>query len=215
MRTKRLLKKLNNIINLFITLLIALAISSLFTGCSTIPNKDFSTKNISWQEQQKNNINLSNWHIVGKIGFTDGKDGGSASIDWIQEKDNFKITLYGPFKVGTSYITKRNGVINLSTSEGIKQTATSPEEVILQQFGWTIPIDGLIYWAKGIPKKNIPIKLIQLSKEKRLDKLSQQGWNIEYYNYKNFGKFILPTKINLQYKNIKIKLIFKNWDIRH
>jgi len=183
----------------------------LIVGCSSLPHAPTTTPVISWKQQQKNIKHFKTWHVKGKIGFTDGHHGGSASLDWQQQKENFILTLYGPFKIENILITGKPGNVSLATSNGIKLTANTPEEIIQQQLGWTVPVAGLMYWAKGIPIEGVPIEIIQLSKGNRLMELQQQGWNIEYNEYKTFGQLILPSKITLRYKTIKIKLIFKNW----
>ncbi len=185
-------------------------VNILLISCSYIPTASLP-KATSWDQHQKSINNLTVWHAIGKIGFTNGNQGGSASLDWQQKKNNFTLNLYGPFKTENIRITGKPGVIYLSTSDGIQQTANTPEEVIEKQLGWNVPVTGLIYWSKGIPIPGEPSDLIQLSKENRLTRLVQHGWNIEYHEYKAFDQFILPTKITLQYEKIKIKLIFKSW----
>lgn len=178
------------------------------TGCATRP---IISKHLTWQQQQQNNKKRANWHARGKIGFSNGKQGGNASFDWQQRGEQFNIKLMGPFRIDTIHIYGRPGAVQLATSEGVNQTAATPEAIIKQQLGWTVPVAGLVHWAKGIPIPMAPIEAIQLSDENRLITLKQQGWTIKYSDYQPFEQFILPTKMTLQYENIKIKLIFKNW----
>ena len=183
----------------------------IIVGCVSVQIPNALTKITTWQQHQQIIKHLTTWHIVGKIGFANKHQGGNATLDWHQAKTNFAITLHGPFKIETVHITGKPGTVLLATSAGTNLTATTPEAIIQQQLGWTVPITGLIYWARGIPIDNAPIDFIQVPEDNRLTKLKQQGWEIEYNEYQNFNQYVLPTKITLHYDTIKIKLIFKNW----
>jgi outer membrane lipoprotein LolB len=198
---------MNNFTKIVVKILSLSLLNVLLIGCATAP----ITKNLTWKQQQQSINSLNTWHAIGKIGFTNGKQGGTATLDWQQNGEHFNLMLQGPFKIDTMYITGHPGNVHLATSEGVKQTATAPEAIIQKQLGWTIPVSGLVHWARGVPIQGVPIEFIQLSKENRVIKLKQQGWTIDYYDYKQFEQFILPTKITLQYGKIKIKLIFRNW----
>lgn len=182
----------------------------LLVGCATLQSTALPQA-ISWQQHQINISKLTSWHITGKIGVINGNKGGSANVEWKQYRNNFAITLYGPFRSEQIQIIGKQGEVKLLTSTGSTQTAVTPEKIIKQQLGWNVPVTGLMYWSKGIPMPGVPIELIKFSKEQRLTKLVQQGWTIEYQEYKSFNKFTLPTKFSLQYEKIKIKLIFKSW----
>lgn len=179
----------------------------LLTGCASVP----ITNSLSWQQQQQNIQQLTIWHAHGKIGCINGNQGGTANIDWQQQGNNYSLILSGPMQVKTIYIKGKPGKVQLTTANNLPQLATNPETLIQQQLGWNIPVTGLIYWARGLPVPNTAIEEIKLNKQHRLSKLQQQGWVISYDNYKDFKTFALPTKISLQYQQIKIKLIFKNW----
>lgn len=188
-----------------------LLITFLLVGCSSIHTPKLKPA-ASWQQHQKNISSLTAWHAMGKIGCTNGHKGGSANLDWQQSQTHFDINLYGPFRTENIRLTgQQPGAVQLTTAAGINQTAKTPAAIIEQQLGWPVPVAGLMYWSRGIPMPNVPVTRIQLSTDNRLMKLTQQGWTIEYSDYQAFSKFILPTKITLKYKDIKIKLIFKNW----
>ena len=156
---------------------------------------------------------LTSWSARGKIGVTDAKKGGNASFNWHQQANSYKINLYGPLNADSAEIIGKPNSVHVTTSKGEKFTAKTPEEIMQNQLECIVPISGIIYWIKGIPMPNKPIEAIQISSDNKLTNLKQMGWDIEFCDYKNFNEFTLPTKILLQYKQIKVKLILKEFDI--
>ena len=184
----------------------------LLVGCASLQNNfELQHHQRSWDQHKQYMQSFNSWDIVGKIAFSDANEGGNANLTWQQQQTSFAISLYGPFRTETIDISGRPGQVTLTNGKGVAYQASSAEEIIQRQLGWTIPVSGLMYWAKGIPIPGMPIDKIKLTSENRLATLQQQGWKIEYLEYKAFARYVLPTKIILSYQNIKIKLIFKNW----
>lgn len=187
-------------------------INLLLTGCASLrDNFALQHQSLSWQQHQQQTLAFNAWHIVGKIGVSDGEQGGSANLTWQQQQASFDISLSGPFGTETIYISGSPGNVEFTSAKGVRHTASSAEAIIKQELGWTVPVSGLVYWSRGLPIPGIPTDKIQFTKENRLANLQQQGWSIEYLEYKAFAERVLPAKISLTNQNIKVKLIFRSW----
>lgn len=154
---------------------------------------------------------IKDFEIHGKVAYKHKKEGGNANIYWFQQGNQYYVRLSGA--IGTQSVTIKGhpNSITLRRSNGYKVTAKSPEALLYQELKWHIPVTGLQHWIRGLPSPgNKPTNQVY-DEEHRLKSLHQQGWNIEYLNYKSVNGIDLPSKIQLSNGPFKIKFIIKKW----
>ena len=93
-------------------------------------------------------------------------------------------------------------------------TAASPEDLILQQLGYELPVSFLEYWIKGIPAPNTPADLT-FNELNQLTHLSQFGWSVSYTDPRQYGAISLPRRVELtrSQNDIRLRFIGLNWDL--
>jgi outer membrane lipoprotein LolB len=79
--------------------------------------------------------------------------------------------------------------------------------------GWTMPVEGMRYWAIGLPAPDSKPERQQLDDQGRLLELSQSGWTIEYRRYQPVGEVELPDKIFMQNHKLNVKLVVERWQL--
>lgn len=196
------------------SLTICLALS-LLTGCATViraPDELHSATDLKVRNQ--NLTILQDFEVIGKIGFSDGKRGGSASVVWQQDpQNNYQIRLYGPLGSGAVQIKGQAHHVSLTRTDGTITTAKSPEALVDQELGWFIPVSGLRYWLRGLPAPGTALTKMLLDANNRLWQINQQGWTIVYESYQSKDNRDIPYKLSLRNGNIKLKFIFDRWII--
>lgn len=155
-----------------------------------------------------------NFETVGKIGFSDGKKGGHAAIQWIQKGHNYQLRLYGPLGSNAIQIVGDPYRVLVIDEKGQTIQAKNPEAFIQEQFGWIIPVSGLIYWIRGLPAPGTPPSLVQVDDAQRIRQIKQQGWTISYQTYQSVHGIQVPYKLNLSRGNMKLKFIFRRWQFK-
>ncbi len=190
-------------------MLALLAASILVSGCSTIAPNSTPT-NVSWQNRSHNLANLQNWTLEGKIGVQTARDSGSANIDWTQRGQHFAISLTGPLGSNGMTLNGQPGAVSMTTSDGKHASASSPEQLLKQQWGWNLPVSNLKYWVLGLPVPGIPAST-QFDAYHRLASLSQQGWQVDYLGYTNAGGLELPNRISITSAAVRAKLVVYDW----
>jgi outer membrane lipoprotein LolB len=164
--------------------------------------------------RNQNLSSLQNFEAVGKIGFSDGTQGGNASIIWKQDRDNYQIRLYGPLGTGAVQIKGQGGHISLTRHDGKIITANTPEALVESELGWVIPVSGLRYWLKGLPAPGTaPTETLFDVSHGRLWQIKQHGWTIQYQAYKSLDGVDVPYKLLLQNGDIRLKFIFDRWKL--
>jgi len=189
-----------------------LSIGWLVTGCSTVihPPQDLNTyKNLKVRKQS---TELSNFEAFGKVGFSDGKKGGSATLEWIQQNQNFQVRLYGPLGNGAVQIYGQPGHVIL-TQSGKNAVAKNPEALVQAQLGLTIPVSGLQFWLRGMPVPGTLVKHLEMDAQQHIWEMQQQGWLISYQVYQFKNGMAFPLKLTLKNGPIRLKFIFQRWKV--
>jgi outer membrane lipoprotein LolB len=193
-------------------LLSTLLLCILLSGCAQKPRKaELPQVGSTSQQLQQKPSTLTQWQAEGRMAASHGQKGGNASFVWQQRGDTYSIKLFGPFGSGAIYITGNGKFVELKESNGKKTTAQSPEMLLQKVVGWQVPITGLTYWLRGLPTPLVPPAKQSQDNQGRLRYLTQQGWNIEYENYQADTLVPLPSKMQLQNGNTKIKIIITSW----
>lgn len=151
---------------------------------------------------------LEHWQAEGRIATKQGSKGHNASFVWTQRGETYRIKLYGPFGSGSAYISGHPQAVELKEANGKITRARSPEELLQKVAHLNMPISGLRYWLTGNACPNKPVSSQLLNAKGQLNYLVQQGWKIQYENYNGAN---LPSKLQLQNGDIKVKMIVTHW----
>ena len=211
---KTMLSLKTNIKNRF-SLLIIILISFLISACATNSDIDVPQDMPAFNQQQiqPKLMNISSWKISGVIGIKYNDKADSANYIWQQKGADFYIKIYGPLGVGAVEINGDNNSVVLTDSDGKKTTSDNVENLLNQKLGWSVPVNGLVYWVKGITQPNTQ-KQTKYDQQNLLENLQQDGWDIDYKNYKLVdGKYPLPSKVFMTRDDITIKVIIKSWEL--
>ena len=167
----------------------------------------------SWQSHKQQITPIDAWQINGKIGIRSEKESGSAVVFWLQRQDYFDIRLSGPLGQGSTRLIGRQGAVSLEIANRGTFQATSAEELMQQQLGWSLPVEHLLWWVRGLPAPYSKSKL-QLDSNSLLAKLEQDQWQVEYLSYRTENNLQLPERIKLSGAGLNITLVIKEWQAR-
>lgn len=162
-----------------------------------------------WQEQLNEVEEFSSWSLIGKVGLRTPEDSTSANLDWRQTPYQYRLLVTGPMGAGRSTLEGRAGRVSLTTSEG-RFEADSPEALMEQELGWSLPVSSLSDWVRGLPAEGEPHE----SSEDSLGfpaTLSQAGWEIEYRSWQNVDGVWLPQKLVMNYDDLRATLVVNQW----
>lgn len=191
----------------------ALCMAAL-AGCAT-PGTTTSPQSTErsdgqWQEQLEEVKGFTSWNLIGKVGLRTPQDSTSANLDWRQTPWQYRLLVTGPIGAGRSTLEGREGRVSLTNSEG-RFEADSPEELMEQQLGWSLPVSNLTDWVRGLPAEGQPHE----STEDSLgfpDTLSQDGWEIDYRSWHNVDGVWLPNRLVMTYDDLRATLVVNQWE---
>lgn len=184
---------------------------ALITSCSTVaPPSKPAPQPVQTRKLALNQIH--SWSIQGKIAARTSHDAGSATVNWLQQNKRFDITLSGPLGSNTIKLNGKPGHVTLTDSAGKKISATSPEDLLAQIWGFRVPVSNLNYWVRGLPAPGLSAQK-QYDSYGRLSYLTQQSWRVQYLGYTDVNQTELPSRITITSPELTVKLIIYSWRI--
>lgn len=152
------------------------------------------------------------WQADGRFAVKKQNEGWSGSFEWKKRaKNDYQIHFYGPFGAGNTYLIGHQGVVVWKDNEG-STYASTPEKLVSLKTGFLFPVSYLDDWILGRPAMG-KIDNAQYDNKGRLLFFSQAKWSVHYLAYQSVKQGDLPSKIQLNYENLQIKIIIDQWKL--
>lgn len=198
---------------IYITLFSFITCFLLLSGCAIFtPQKEEPADHyLSKQARQKQLQNIAYWQINGVMSITYRGKNDIVNFAWEQDKDNYTVDFHGPLHIGGAKIAGNENTVTLWKSANEKITAKTPEELMLNQFGWELPLSEMKYWILALASPEFEINSENFDPYNHLVALAQEDWQINYTNFKAVNAIDLPTKVYLESPKIKTKIVVKSW----
>ncbi|TCK19217.1 outer membrane lipoprotein LolB [Thiogranum longum] len=184
----------------------------LLSACATQAPLHQPADSGSWEAHKASVAALRDWQVRGRLAVRTDEEGWSAAFDWKQDDDNYRIRLRGPFGQGAIELEGGDTGVWLKRAGRPAEFSTRPEILLEQQSGWRLPVAGLDYWLRGLPDREGDART-RLDAAGRLASLQQHGWQIEYRDYRDYGGYALPARLDLQRDGVHVKLLVDEWEL--
>jgi outer membrane lipoprotein LolB len=175
----------------------ALSVLFLLQQCSSVAPP--ATENVVWGAQRQLLESLDNWQLRGRVNVL---------------YDNESYTpLWGTFNAGNTHINGRPGFVTME-QDGDILTASSPEELILQQLGYELPVSYLEYWIRGLPAPSSNAELI-FNELNQLQGMVQDGWTVDYPDPRQYGELTLPRRVDVTrpLDDVRLRFVGLSWTL--
>jgi outer membrane lipoprotein LolB len=190
-------------------LLVALAIG--LAACAAPERRSETSAGLLRQEAREETLaRMDHWSLVGRIAVTDGKDGGSGRIEWLQRGDSFRIDVRAPVTRQTWRLSGGPESAVLEGLEGGARHGSDAAELLRREVGWTLPVADLIAWARGA--RGTGPAVIEFDAEGRPERIEQHDWLVEYRAWHEENP-ALPRKVFASTGNRRVRLIVERWDV--
>lgn len=151
------------------------------------------------------------WTIEGRLGVSDGRDGGSGSLRWVQDGADFRLTVHAPV-TGKTWVL--HGDDRHAVLEGLRAEAVeSPDAAALlaRELGWQVPVAQLGYWIRGM---RAPGPATLVFREDGLPaQIDQAGWTVEYRDYDETVDPPLPQRIFARNGERDVRVSIRTWTL--
>lgn len=186
----------------------------LLSGCASLhgAGEMQTLPKQTWAVRSQQLSQLKNFQAQGVLSVYYRKKLTIANFAWQQMGDRYQIKLSGPWGLGSEILMGQPGRVTLIRSSHERYTAVSPEVLLSQQLGLHLPVTALIFWARGIPAPLHPTQ-IKFNDLNQIICLKQAGWLIELSQYRVVKTATLPTKLQINSKQLKLRIVVNKWKI--
>lgn len=186
---------------------IALIAHLVLTGCS-LPGTSITARPNSAGDQSL--YDLHYWRSEGRLGIKTAKGGSNANLFWEHDGNQDRVRISGPFSQGAVSIILQNDLIYINEGNGVTETSPQPEEALRRRLGLNIPVTSLRFWMMGLPSPAGDVIGLHRAADGTRG-FTQDGWSVICDSFIPFGQGLVPRKVTVQGKGIKLKLLIDNW----
>ncbi len=200
-----------------IVIIVGLLSIALLSGCERQGPGPFASKAFVVQSplaRQAELAKIKYWRMNGSFSIQqEGHHAEMASFIWWQSDRSYRISMLSALDLYRVDIYRMNGVVKLWKNGTLVLTAKSPEDLLEEAVGWSLPISDLRYWMTGMPSPQKHGTLyVRYDQDGHLSDLKQDGWTLHFDSYKrqlNAPDF--PKRITLTRPGITVKIVVKDW----
>lgn len=180
-------------------------------SCASPPRREAAGAALVAQQARESVLaQQTDWALSGRIAVSDGRDGGSGSIDWRQQGDRFTIQIRAPVSRQTWRLSGSGAGATLEGLEGGPRSGPDAEALLREAVGWTVPIADLKAWARGARADGV--SEVDFDAQQRPAAIRQRGWNIQYRAW-DASQLPMPRKVFAGSGDRRVRLIVERWDV--
>lgn len=182
-------------------------------GCSqfaSLPDKQ-ETQAI-WASQQQSLANYNSWDMHSRAVVRLESAAYNIGIRWQRDVENFMMLLEAPFGQGVFRIESTAGnTYRLRLPDGRVFENLTAEALLEDVIGWSLPISGLEYWIRGMPRPGSDYSH-RVTVDGRTRSITQDRWTINYLDYFEQPQYPrLPRKVEVVNDTISVRLVIERW----
>ena len=167
----------------------------------------------SWDARQNALRGLETWDLKGRLALRTHDESGSGSLHWAQRRDEYDLRVITPFAGGVYELSGVAGAVSLRTPDNGLLQAGDAEALLYQAAGWRFPVSELVFWIRGLPAPSLQVDQLLLDDENRVVELSQGGWSIRYKRYTGIDGISMPSRLDLENEQVRMRLSVREWNL--
>lgn len=192
------------------------AAAVLLSGCEALrgllpPEDEAPQVSSTWQAHARALSNFRHWFMLGTLAVRTGGEASRVTIRWRQANDSYLARFVGPLGVGLFELEGSEAVVEARFPNGRRISAASPESLLEQEIGWSVPLQGLRYWIVGAPVPDGTTSNMEFDDRGRLARLQQEGWTVIYQQYGGLDGLSLPTRIRFTSETVDATIVIRRW----
>ncbi len=191
--------------------LIAVFVLVLLAACRPSVRADLPDQ-VDVAARQQSVHQLKHWRLQGRVAISDGRDGGSGRLDWLQHDDVYEFSFRAPVSGRT---WRLSGDDRGALLEGVaEQSLWHPEVAVLleRELGWPVPVDTLAYWVRGLSAPDAG-GLLERDERGLPLRMEQRGWRIAYQDWSLVEGIALPRRMSAERADFRLRVVVDTWTL--
>ena len=194
----------------------------LLAGCEMLQKlvpvePDPAAPEATWQAHARALSRFRSWTMLATLAVRSGGDASRVTMRWRQRRDTYLVRFTGPLGVGLFEVEGSATGVEARLPNGRRARAASPESLLEQEIGWSVPLQGLRYWVVGAPAPGGDPSKMELDDQGRLARLEQAGWTVVYDRYVDLGDLgdlddlALPERMRFSSESVDATVVVRRW----
>lgn len=182
------------------------------SACSSVQEVPDSLNSGSWQAHKSSLDGMHHWFASGRAAINNGVESWHVTLLWLQQGEEFKIRLRGPFGAGQVQLSGNATQAMLLTADNEKFYSDNIDRLLYERTGVKMPVAELRYWLMGLPSP-LGKESAKIDKHGRLSILHQDSWRVRYKKYMPVNGLVLPRKIFADKKDLDVRVVIDEWKL--
>lgn len=187
-------------------------LSSFLSGCINMqaPPAANHFKYTSPKKRQQQLQAFSQWQCNGALSIQ--KDGKAyfANFNWkLNAKTQYRLQISSALSLYNMIINADDQQVFLLQSGKTPKSAATPEALMTQVMGYSLPITNLYYWIRSLAAPGSAT--LGFDHYGHLQSLQQQSWKLDFLQYTHLNGIDLPQLIDIENPKLKIRIVIKHW----
>jgi outer membrane lipoprotein LolB len=157
-------------------------------ACATVPTPTVNEVPIA--------SNDAAFVLAGRMSARRGDNGVAGAFSWHHDPGHDEIELSTPLGQTLAQLQGDAQEASVRLQDGRTESAPTWQALTQQAFGVTIPVEGLAYWVRAVPRSGAPYTADR-DGAGRVSLLRQDGWQIVYAYAEDASR--LPSRLMLSY----------------
>lgn len=204
--------------------LFAIAAALLLAGCvaqpvrQALPPAESAAAEVQQLAREQALRQQPAWSLQGRIAVSNGRNGGSGRIDWVQDDRRFDVSLSAPVTRQSWRLVGDAGGARLEGLDGGTRDGPDAAALLRDATGWEIPVTALADWVRGVRAQDAGTAIASYGLDGRLLRLEQGGWSIDYHwpapgaAATGAGSApTLPARLDARRGEASVRLIVDHW----
>jgi outer membrane lipoprotein LolB len=193
-------------------LAVVAAAALALAGCQSGGPRAPENEPLNWSQQQQQLAAVDSWDLHARAAVVLPGEAYNIGLRWRRAPERFMILLEAPFGQGVFRIdADAAGGYRLRLPDGRELVDSTPEALLEQVIGWSLPIGGMEYWIRGMPRPGSDYRH-RINAAGLARSIAQDRWEIVYSDYFDDGSEpVLPRRMRLALDDLKIKLVIERW----
>jgi outer membrane lipoprotein LolB len=190
-----------------------LALPLLLTACvPTVRMKGDASLLAAQRAREQALAPLDRWVLQGRLGVSNGSDGGSGNFSWSQDGEHYEFVLRAPVTGKSFRLSGDDQGALMEGLDGGPIRGRDAESLMHRALGWDVPLRELRAWVLGLRADGGPAELT-FGADRLPASLLQDGWSVDYREWDTGHQPPLPKKLYAAKPPYKVKLVIESWQL--
>lgn len=155
---------------------------------------------------------LPRWSLAGRIAFSDGREGGSGRLEWLQDGAFFDISVRAPVAGGSWRLSGDGSLAQLDGAGPQPLRDPDAEALLARELGWRLPVSKVPRWVRGLPAEPGSAR-IEFDAAGLPRRLAEGGWTVEYRGWTDAAGIPMPRRLVARRDPFEVRIAVERWSL--